>query len=122
MAVLLVSVFTGQFRFFSKVHQKDWRTNEDHPDFLLTTHHSPLISADSIAIFASGTGSNAQKIIDHFRDHSSVRVALVVCNNPSAGVLKIAEKENIPILIIEKEKFFRGNGYLDELRGRNIHL
>ena len=36
--------------------------------------------------------------------------------------MKIAEKENIPVLIIEKEKFFRGNGYLDELRARNIHF
>lgn len=75
-----------------------------------------------IAIFASGAGSNAQKIIDHFHNHSSIKVAAIVCNNPEAGVLKIAAKENIPAFIIEKEKFFRGNGYVDELKEKHIDL
>jgi phosphoribosylglycinamide formyltransferase 1 len=75
-----------------------------------------------IAVFASGAGSNAQKIIDHFRDHQQVKVALIVCNNPGAGVLKIAANENIPVLLLEKEKFFRGNGYADELINAGIAL
>jgi phosphoribosylglycinamide formyltransferase-1 len=79
---------------------------------VLTTHDSRLTN---IAIFASGAGTNAQKIIDHFRNSSLARVALVVCNKKTAGVLQIAEKENIPSLIIEKEKFFSGNSYIDEL-------
>ncbi len=83
----------------------------------LTTHHSPLTS---VAIFASGAGSNAQKIIDHFRNSATVKIALVVCNRKKAGVLQIAEKENIPFLVIEKEKFFSGNGYMDELASRKI--
>ncbi len=73
-----------------------------------------------IAILASGAGSNAQKIIDHFRDAAKVQVALIVCNKPGAGVLTIAEKENIPYLLIEKEKFFRGNAYVDELKAAGI--
>ncbi len=88
-----------------------------------------------IAIFASGAGSNAQKIIDWFRqglthgpsvvaeENYSIpqaSVALIVCNKPGAGVLKIAERENIPVLLIEKEKFFRGNAYVDELKGAGI--
>lgn len=73
-----------------------------------------------IAIFASGAGSNAQKIIDHFRRSERARVALILCNKPGAGVLKIAEKENIPSLLIEKEKFLRGNAYADELREAGI--
>lgn len=73
-----------------------------------------------IAIFASGAGSNAQKIIDQFRDSSEVKVALIVCNKPGAGVIHIAEKENIPFLLIDKEKFFRGNAYADELKAAGI--
>lgn len=73
-----------------------------------------------IAIFASGAGSNAQKIIDYFRNHASVQVALIVCNKPGAGVLTIAERENIPYILIEKEKFFRGNAYVDELKEAGI--
>jgi len=74
----------------------------------------------SVALFASGAGSNAQKIIDHFRGNKVVKIALIVCNKPGAGVLKIAEKEHIPALMIEKEAFFRGNGYLNELKAAGI--
>jgi phosphoribosylglycinamide formyltransferase 1 len=74
----------------------------------------------NIAIFASGAGSNAQKIIDHFRNSPTAKIALIVCNRKKAGVLQIAEKENIPFLVIEKEKFFSGNGYLEELTSRKI--
>ncbi len=73
-----------------------------------------------IAVFASGAGSNAQKIIDHFRDSEIVKVALVVCNNPLAGVLQIAEKEKIPSLLIDKQKFFKVDAYLQELKAANI--
>ena len=74
----------------------------------------------NIAIFASGAGTNAQKIIDHFRNSSLAKVALVVCNKKKAGVLQIAESENIPSLLINREKFFSGNGYLEELLQRKI--
>jgi len=78
-----------------------------------------------IAIFSSGTGSNAKKIIDHLESLkdkavSTAIVSLIVCNKPEAGVLKIAEENNIPALLIEKEKFFRGNAYIDELKAADI--
>ena len=75
-----------------------------------------------LAIFASGTGSNAQKIIDHFRLHPFIKVQLLVSNKQNAGALNIAHRENILTLIIEKEKFFRGNGYVDELKSAGIDL
>lgn len=73
-----------------------------------------------IAIFASGEGTNAGRIIDYFRHHATIKICLIVCNKPGAGVLKIAEKEQIPCIIIDKEKFFRGNAYVDELREKHI--
>jgi len=75
-----------------------------------------------LAIFASGAGSNAQQIINYFRDSLVAKVVLIVCNKPGAGVVGIAEKENIPVLMIEKERFFRGNGYLPEFQNRNTDL
>ena len=75
-----------------------------------------------IAIFASGAGSNAQKIIDHFKSHSHVSIALIVCNKPEAGVLNIAVKEGIPTLLIEKERFFRGDAYLETLKEYQINF
>jgi phosphoribosylglycinamide formyltransferase-1 len=73
-----------------------------------------------IAIFASGAGSNTAKIIDYFRKHPTITIALIVCNNPHAGVLAIAEKENIPALLLDKERFFRGDGYVDFLRLKEV--
>lgn len=73
-----------------------------------------------IAIFASGTGSNAAKIIDHFKNHKSISVSLIVSNKPEAGVLKIAEQYPIQTLVLEKEKFFRGNAFTDELKTAGI--
>lgn len=114
LAVLLVSIPFGQYSFFLKYIKRVGakmgivRKSETQQPFT------------NLAIFASGAGSNAQKVIEHFRNHSSACVALIVCNNSGAGVLKIATAENIPFIIIEKEKFFRGNGYTDELKQRQI--
>jgi phosphoribosylglycinamide formyltransferase-1 len=59
----------------------------------------------SLIIFASGKGSNAQAIIDHFKHGNKVRVALIVSNKADAGVLDIARKELIPFLVIDKQTF-----------------
>lgn len=67
-----------------------------------------------IIIFASGAGSNAQKIIDYFKEKQTAEIVLIVCNKQGAGVLQIAAKEHIPVLLIEKNKF-RETGYLEEL-------
>lgn len=74
----------------------------------------------NIAIFASGAGSNAQKIIDSFRDDRSARIGLIVCNNPEAGVLHIAATEKIPALLIKKKRFYEEDAYLPELAGHQI--
>ena len=75
----------------------------------------------NIAIFASGTGSNAQKIIDYFKNSEKIKISLIVCNNPEAGVLKIAANEKIPALVIEKQ-MFRLTGYVAELKSQQIEL
>lgn len=74
----------------------------------------------NIAIFASGKGTNAANIIQYFKQKKSAKVALIVSNNPQAGVLKIASINNIHSLILEKEKFFKGDAYLPELKNAAI--
>jgi phosphoribosylglycinamide formyltransferase 1 len=73
-----------------------------------------------IAIFASGAGSNARKIIQYFSKSVSIEVGLIVSNKSEAGVLKIAAEHHIPSLMIEKEKFFRGDHYIPELQKAGI--
>jgi phosphoribosylglycinamide formyltransferase 1 len=76
----------------------------------------------NIAIFASGTGSNAQKIISHFRNSDKARVTLIVCNKAGAGILNIAEREAIPSILIDKELFFKTGEYVTALQHAHIDL
>lgn len=115
LAVLLVSIPFGQFPFFIKYIGKIGAK--------MGIGKSPEPALKSrIAFFASGAGSNAQKIIDHFRNHASIRVSLIVCNNPGAGVLQIAAKENIPTLLIDKKTFLNDDIYIKELQDERIDL
>lgn len=59
-----------------------------------------------IAIFASGTGTNALKIIEYFLDHPSIEVSLIISNRTKAPVLQIAQTFRIPTLILDKEQFY----------------
>ncbi len=76
----------------------------------------------NIAIFASGEGSNAQNIIDHFRSSTTIKVALVVSNKASANVLNRANQERIPELIIQREEFYGSEKIIDRLRSAKIDL
>lgn len=67
-----------------------------------------------IAIFASGEGTNTQHIIDHFKG-SNVVIKLLVCNRPDANVLKRAENEGIPVLLVDKDSFYNGGSVLKRL-------
>lgn len=80
------------------------------------TERSPL----KLAVFASGTGSNAEKLIQHFKGSELGQVSFVVCNKPGAGVLSIAKREGVATLLIEREQFVRGDGYVPRLRDQGI--
>ena len=74
-----------------------------------------------IAIFASGEGTNAQILIDHFKG-SEVEIALIVCNNSAANVLKRAKNANIPSLLIDKETFYAQDSVLQKLLNEQTDL
>lgn len=59
----------------------------------------------SIALFASGTGSNVAKIIEYFSNHDSIRVGLVVSNRKKAGVHLVAESGGVPSIHISRDTF-----------------
>lgn len=59
----------------------------------------------SLIIFASGKGSNAQAIINHFKANGKATVSLIVSNKADAGVLDIARNEHIPYLVIDRQTF-----------------
>lgn len=63
----------------------------------------------NIAIFASGTGSNAANLIQFFKNHPKGHVSLIVSSSEKAGVNNIARENGIPLVVITKA------GYTDTL-------
>lgn len=74
----------------------------------------------NIAIFASGSGSNAQKIAEHFKESADIRVSLILTNNPKAFVLERAEKLNISSSIFDRETFYKSTDVVEVLKNNNI--
>ena len=121
-SVIFVSFFTGQFTFFkgylTRVGGRLLGSGSagDSVAAPSTSSAAPI----HIAIFASGAGSNARKIIEHFENKGlRIKVSLIVCNVPGAGVLEIAEEKGIPSLMINKSEF-AANGYVESLKNAGI--
>lgn len=68
-----------------------------------------------IAIFASGNGSNAQRIAEYFNDHRLVKVSRIFCNRNDAYVLKRAENLQIPSSVFTREDFYESSVVLNQL-------
>lgn len=73
-----------------------------------------------IAIFASGTGSNARKMMEYFANHPRIRVALVVSNRAEAPVLATAATWGIPTLVINRHDFYHTQDILTQLQAYDI--
>lgn len=107
LCVLLVSIPLGQFRFFRNYISR-----------IVGKMRGKKPAA--IAIFASGAGSNAARIIQHFDGHKLGSISLVVSDKADAGVLEIARKSNINTLIINKKQLDNGEEILDNLAKHKI--
>lgn len=75
-----------------------------------------------IAIFASGSGSNAQKIMEHFKRSTEAEVALVLTNNPESYVLQRADSFEIPSHVFDRHEFYQTDEVLDLLKNLDIDL
>ncbi len=79
------------------------------------------MSMKKIAILASGSGTNAERIIKHFSDHPEGRVTLVMSNNPDAYVLERARMLNVPAEVFNKKELKEGE-VLTRLNEEEIDL
>ncbi len=75
-----------------------------------------------IAIFASGSGSNAQKIMEHFKRSNDAEVALILTNNSDAYVLQRADNFEVPTHIFGKKEFYQTDRIIQLLKNLNINL
>ena len=75
-----------------------------------------------IAIFASGSGSNAENIIRYFSDNKDVKVVLVLSNQSRSGVLIRAQLHNIPTFIFTKDDLNERTKVHDVLKDYNASM
>ncbi len=113
--VILVSFPLGQFAFFKKYIKKILKRVMLSRSFVAGINNNIRI-----AIFASGAGSNAQKIIEYFRKEPHIKIDLVVCNKPGAGVIKIAGDNNIECLMVNREFPLGSDLFIAALKKRRI--
>lgn len=76
----------------------------------------------NIAIFASGEGTNAQRIIDFFKNSEMVNVTLVVSNKEKANVLNRAKAASIETYLLNKSNFLESDSTIQFLKSKNIDL
>jgi phosphoribosylglycinamide formyltransferase-1 len=74
----------------------------------------------NIAIFASGSGTNAENIIKYFSTSNSAKVTLVLSNKPDAFVLERAAKLGIPSVFFDRNQFYSSESVIGHLKSHNI--
>ncbi|MBN4081728.1 phosphoribosylglycinamide formyltransferase [bacterium AH-315-C07] len=75
-----------------------------------------------IAIIASGSGSNAQKIMEYFADHVDIEVSIVLTNNAEAFVVQRADNFEIPSIVFNKKDLYESDVIIDRLKKIGIDL
>jgi phosphoribosylglycinamide formyltransferase-1 len=73
-----------------------------------------------LAILASGNGTNAQRIIEYFLDHTHISVELVLSNNSNAFVLERAKNLNVPSIVFTRHELNETGHVLDLLSVQGI--
>jgi phosphoribosylglycinamide formyltransferase 1 len=74
----------------------------------------------NIAIFASGSGTNAENIIKYFSNRKTGKVTLVLSDNLEAYVLRRAAKYNVKSIFFERTDFYGSDNVLDTLLKHKI--
>lgn len=75
-----------------------------------------------IAIFASGSGSNAQKIVEYFTDHKEITIDSIWCNKEGAYVLERAKELQVEAFLFNREEFVHSLSVVEKLKSRQIDL
>lgn len=78
------------------------------------------LQVKNIAIFASGTGTNAKKIIEYFEGSDDIAIRMIVSNRPGAPVLQIAAGHGIETLLLSRQSFYETTALLDRLEEAGI--
>lgn len=85
-----------------------------------------------IALFASGSGSNAEKIAEYFSDSTDIEITLILSNNPKAGVIERArhgfarrgfgQRLHVPVLLFDRTTFYDTDRITQLLQQQSVDL
>ena len=89
-------------------------------NILLLCKFKPYSMSLNIAILASGSGSNAENIIQYFSKNDKFNFPIIISNKPNAFVHERAKKFHIPSVTFSKEDFLNANVILDCLKEYEI--
>lgn len=75
----------------------------------------------NIAIFASGSGSNAENIVHFFKDNPGIKITRILTNNKNAGVVERAQRLEVPLTLFSKDEFYNSHQICDLLKKEKTH-
>lgn len=76
----------------------------------------------NIAIFASGSGTNAQKLMEYFSTNKTANVKIVLSNKADAYVIERAKKFSVPTLVFDREDLYNSGKVIRVLHENDIHF
>lgn len=80
------------------------------------------MNVKKIALFASGSGTNVQRITEYFSENKTIQVDSVWSNKPDAYALKRAGKLGVDSFVFNRDQFYKTDEIVEELKRRNINL
>jgi phosphoribosylglycinamide formyltransferase 1 len=75
-----------------------------------------------LAILASGTGSNAAQLVQHFANHSAAEVAVLISNNPHSGIFALGQTHGVATVLHPNEDFVTGEAVVTTLQAHQVDL
>lgn len=72
----------------------------------------------NISVWASGSGSNAENLINYFSAHPHIRIDHIICNNAEAGVIERAQRLGVECFVFPRKDFREGDAVLNKLLER----
>jgi phosphoribosylglycinamide formyltransferase-1 len=73
-----------------------------------------------IAVFASGSGTNAEEIFKFFKDHQKISVVALLSNNPEAYALVRARNYGVPTYVFNRKQFRETDEVVRWLKDREV--
>ena len=71
---------------------------------------------NNIVLFASGSGTNVENIVNFFKNDQDTQISMILTNNPKAYVIQRAEKLGIPVRVFNRDDFYKNSTIIDLLK------